>query len=242
MKKFRSVSFFLLVAQTLQAQEYPADSAFTGSSLKYATYVYHTQRGEESAIFNGIIHEEYSASIGGHAYFQSPDWQKGSVMYGNILYEDLEMKYDLFKDQLIVTPHNPGAIAITLFNPRVEQFSFSTFKFIRIDKIGKNASLSPGFYQQLILGKLSVVLKRTKTISEKIIGTTFTQKFEETAKYYLLKEGIYYPVKTMKDILAVVKDQKKEVRQFLADKKLKYRKNSGGTIIAISEFYNQSGK
>ena len=46
----------------------------------------------------------------------------------------------------------------------------------------------------------------------------------------------------MKDILAVVKDQKKEVRQFLADKKLKYRKNSGGTIIAIAEFYNQSGK
>jgi len=92
------------------------------------------------------------------------------------------------------------------------------------------------FYQQLVQGKLTVLVKRTKGISEKISGTTLTQKFEETAKYYLLKDGISYPVKNKKDILTAAKDLKKEVQQFLSGKKLKYRKNPEKTMIKEGSF------
>jgi hypothetical protein len=239
MAKYLFTFLLLFAVYNVYGQQDAADSAFASGNPDYARHLYFTQRGGELAIYNGIHHDGYPSSIAGHAYFQSPDWQKGSVAYNNILYENILMKYDLLKDQLIVTPEDRSGMFIGLFSPRVEQFSFSTFTFVRIDRNGENASLSPGFYQQLVDGKLTVLAKRTKIINEKIVGTTFTQKFEERVKYYLLKAGTWYPVKNKKSILTAVKDLKKEVQQFLSNKKLKYRNNPEETLIAVAEFYNQ---
>ena len=150
------------------------------------------------------------------------------------------MKYDLFKDQLLVTPKAEGRMSIGLFSPRVTKFSFSSLNFISIDNSSEKTSPAPGFYLQLVSGKLTVLAKRTKVISDRIEGRTFLQKFDETVKYYLLKEGIYYYIKNKKDILAVIKDEKREVQQFLSKNKLNYRKNREQTLVAIAEFYNQS--
>jgi hypothetical protein len=242
MTKYILAFFFLFRLYTLQAQQYLADSVLTTSPVEYAKHIYHTRRGEESALYNGINHEGYSASIEGHAYFQSPDWQNGSVIYDHILYENIIMKYDLLKDQLIVTPKEKGGMSIALFSPRVERFSFSTFNFIRINKPGTNSSPSAGFYQQLVQGKLTALSKRTKMISERIEDRTVLRKFEETVKFYLLKDGIYYPVRNKEDILTAVKDRRKDVQQFLSGKELKYRKDPEKTIIAVAEFYNQSSQ
>jgi hypothetical protein len=240
MAKYSFAFLFLFAVCGLQAQQYAIDSAITSDDTGYAKHLYFAKRAEELAIFNGVYHHGYPPSIEGHAYFQSPEWQKGYVIYDNILYENMAMKYDLLKDQLIVTPKEQSGMLITLFSPRVEQFSFSTFTFIRIDKTDQNSYLSPGFYQQLVRGKLTALAKRTKIINEKIEGTALLQKFEETVKYYLLKGGIFYPVKHKKDILTIVKDRRKEVQRFLLKNKLNYRKDREKTLVAVVEFYNQS--
>src|SRR6266404_950000 len=134
MAKYIFISLFLFAVYGLQAQKYFNDSAFTDAGTDYVKQLYFTKRAEELAIYNGINHEGYPSSIEGHAYFQSPDWQKGSVVYDRILYENIVMKYDLLKDQLIVRSKDRGGMFIGLFSPRVEEFSFSTFKFIRIDR------------------------------------------------------------------------------------------------------------
>jgi hypothetical protein len=242
MAKYIFAFIFLFAVYSVYAQHYAADSAFTNGNSYYARHLYFTQRGEESAIYNGIHHDGYSTSIEGYAYFQSPGWQKGSVVYDNILYENILMKYDLLRDQLIVTPKEQSGMYIGLFSPRVERFSFSTFNFIRIGKTDEKTSPGPGFYQQLSYGKLTVLTRKTKVITERIEGNAFLHKFEETAKYYLLKDGIYYPAKSKKDILAVVKERKKEIQQFLSKNKLNYRKHREKTLVAVAEFYNQSSR
>jgi hypothetical protein len=240
MAKYSLAYIFLFTAYSLQAQQYVADSSFVNNGIDYAKQLYFTQRGEESAIYKGIHHIGYPSSIEGHAYFRSPNWQKGSVLYDHVLYENIVMKYDLYKDQLIVTPQDQGRMSIGLFSPRVTRFSFSKFNFIRIDNSNEKTSPAPGFYLQLTYGKLTVLAKSTKIISDRIEERVFLQKFDETVKYYLLKDGIYYYVNNKKDILNVIKDKKKEVQQFLSKNKLNYRKNREHTLVAIAEFYNQS--
>lgn len=224
----------------MQAQQYAADSVVTNSSIDYAKHLYFTQRGEEASIYKGVHHIGYPVSIEGNAYFQSADWQTGSVLYDHILYENIEMRYDLYKDQLIVTPQEQGRMFISLFSPRVTKFSFSGFNFIRIGNSDEKTSPAPGFYLQLASGKLTMLAKKSKVISERIEGRTFLQKFDETVKYYLLKDSVYYPIKNKKDMLAAVKDKKKEVQQFLSKNKLNYRKGREKTLVAVAEFYNQT--
>ena len=48
--------------------------------------------------------------------------QKGWVIYDQVLYENIQMKYDLFKDQLMVAPKGLSGIAIGLFSPRISDF------------------------------------------------------------------------------------------------------------------------
>ncbi len=240
MAKYRLVYIFLFTVYNLHAQQYAIDSSFTKAGTDYAKRLYFTQRGEELVVYRGVRHVGYPASIQGHAYFQSPDWHKGSVLYDHVLYENIIMKYDLFKDQLIVTPLEQGRMFIGLYSPKVARFSFSKFNFIRIDKSTEKTSPAPGFYLQLTYGKLTVLAKRIKVISDRIEERVFLQRFDETMKYYLVKDSIYYYIKNKKDILNVIRDKKKEVQQFLSKNKLNYRKNREQTLVAIAEFYNQS--
>jgi hypothetical protein len=240
MIKYSWVYGFIFMVNSLQAQSYVADSALANKAPDFAKHFYFTQRGGESAIYNGLQHDEYASSIDGFAYFQSPAWQNGWVIYDNVLYENIIMKYDLLKDQLIVVPNDSGEISIALFSGRVAEFSFNGVYFIRADKAEDNV-LTTGFYQQLAQGKITALAKRAKVIREKVIGTTVTHNFEEEAKYYLCKKGACYPIKNGKSILEVMNDQRKEIQQFLSDNRLSYRKSPEKTIREVAEFYNKSG-
>ncbi len=237
MAKHSFASLLLFAVHFVQAQQNFIDTGALGGDTAYARQLYFAQRAEELTIYNGVLHIGYSPSIEGHAYFESSAWQKGFVIYNNVRYDNIIMKYDLLNDQLIVTPKEQGGMFIGLLSPRVKQFSFSAFTFIYIDKTKQNTFLSPGFYQQLVRGKLTVLAKRAKVISEKIEGVTLLRKFQEKVKYYLLKDNQWQAVNRKKDILNVVKDRRKEIQKFLLKNKLNYRKDHEKTLIALAEFY-----
>jgi hypothetical protein len=240
MTKCSCVFILFFVLSDLQAQSYTPDSVSGNSRVNYAIHLYFAQRGDELAIYNGVQHEEYPSSIEGHAYFISSAWQQGSVTYDNVLYENMTMKYDLLKDQVIIAPNGPGGIYLALYSPRVNQFSFSGYDFIRLDKIDDNGELATGFYEELVKGKLTVLARRTKIIDERISGGALSRKFEEKEKYYLFITGSYYPVQNKESILNVLKGRRKEIQDFISSNKLNYRKNPELTIIAVGTFYNKS--
>jgi len=226
-------------SQVIYAQEYVADSGdFTGKN--YVKQYYNSQRGAESAIYNGKLFYSYSSDIEGIPYFQSANWQKGTVVYENIIYEDILMKYDLVKSQLIVTPNETGGMHISLYSPRIQEFGFSGFHFIYFNKKKDNSSLPEGFYQLLVKGTITVFANTKKIISEKIVGNTLDKKFEEIVSYYLLKKGQYYHINSQNDLLNALEEHRKEIKVLLKTMKLKYRKDPLRIIIASVELYNQS--
>jgi hypothetical protein len=231
--------FFL--TGSLCAQQGYTDTSLLSPGIRHLRQVYDAQRGDESAVYNGIQHFPYSPAIEGIGYFRSTDWQKGSVVYEDILYTNIFMKYDEVKEELVVTPDEKGGLFVSLFSPRVKEFSFSGVKFIRLGMPGDGTSLPEGFYRQLAAGKVTAFVRVTKTIREIIEGTTITRKFEDKIRYYVLADGMYTPVRNTSDLLDAMKGHRKEIQRFLGDQKLKYRKNPEQTITAAVKFYNQSG-
>src|SRR5688572_26629431 len=53
-------------------------------------------------LFNGKQHLGYPSNYFGIPYFKTPDWLPGSVVYSEVLYDDLLLKYDLVSNQLVV--------------------------------------------------------------------------------------------------------------------------------------------
>jgi len=142
--------------------------------------------------------------------------------------------------ELIITADEGSGLNILLFSPRVKEFSFSGLNFFYNDKTNGISSLENGFYQELVKGNTTAICKTTKIIVETIKDNKVHYEVEQQKRYYILKDSHSYLIKSKKDLLSILKDQKKGIQEFMRTKKLKFRKNKEGTIAAVTEFYNQT--
>lgn len=232
------ITALLLVTAHAKAQPTSEDSLLTSGFTTYVKNIYNTERQSELPIYNGTFHYPYPASIEGIAYFNSNDWQVGRVVYNDIVYDNILMKYNMVADQLVVTNSETGSVFISLFNPRVKEFSFSGFKFILMDTTNPK-SLPGGFYQVLAKGKVTLLAKKTKTIWEQIVDNSIYRKFDPHTKYYILKDGEYYHVKNKNTLLSLLKEKRGAVQGLLSQKSLNYRRETEKTLVTAVEFYNQ---
>src|SRR5579859_1618862 len=134
------------------------DSSFRLAQLR-AISVYHSNAGPQSPLYNGIEHLAYGPSYKGMPYFQSRSGSIGSIVYDGSLYTNVRLLYDQVRDQVIVISGDNYEIG--LFMDRVEQFSIYDHHFIH------NAT---GTYDQLCTGQLTILVKRSKLVTELIIG------------------------------------------------------------------------
>jgi hypothetical protein len=238
MRKIIPVFIFFFASAIVYGQQTYADTSAMAVSTAPAKFIYDAERGDESGIYNGILYYSYSSRIEGIPFFKSTEWQKGTVLFDNVFYKDIFMRYELVNDQLLVVRDTSSGVIIALFSPRVKKFSFSGMEFIRLVKTDVHPAPENGFYRIMVKGKITALERSVKTIEEKIDVNVIERKFLEKVRYYMFKDGTYSSVSTKNHLLNACKDHKKEVQQFLSRNKLKYRRDPEKTIVAVADFYN----
>ena len=203
------------------------------AAIENAIERYHQSRNGDAAIYNGMAHLGYLPSIKGTAYFQSADWQTGTVVYNEIEYKNISLKYDEVADQVVIR-HPTSSYILSLFSPRVQRFSVGNAQFIYL-----NEGVPPGFYQVLDRGHMTILAKRTKVITETITGIELERNFDSSTKYYALTNGKYYPIEKQKSMLALLKDQRKKIQQHLKSKGIKFKSNPEMAILEMAAYYNE---
>jgi len=227
--------FFL--ATRVNAQDLPLDSSVREEAKQAAIARYHSDRGIASAIFNGIQHFGYAASIQGHAYQGTDEWQKGSVVYEGILYTGLLLKYDLIADQLLV--QHPSGFGVALFSPRVQSFQMQDQEFIYLPQDSLRSFMPAGFYRWLAKGKLSILERSSKWIDEYEDGLKMSKRILESDQFFALKDGLYYPIKKKTDFYTLVADKRREVIRYMKQNKLNFKRAREQALMQAAIFYNQ---
>ncbi|HMH24463.1 MAG TPA: hypothetical protein VK563_21925 [Puia sp.] len=204
------------------------DTTATRIALENTIQCYHNFMGEQALIYNGIEHIDYPVMTG-HPYFDAGGVQKGSVVYDGILYDDMPMLYDLVRDQVVI--FNFSGESISLSGEKIKEFSLPGHRFIN----------SPsGFYELLCSGTVTLLAKRTKTVEESIVDLTVVYTAIEKDHYFIIKGGVNHPVANLNSMLEILKDKRKEIRQDLRRKKIKYRKEHDRAMVSAVQYYNQS--
>jgi hypothetical protein len=235
----RKVIFALLLILTLNAgfaQPSSNDTSIYNQATNNAISIYHQARGINSELYNGLQFINYSIYIKGFAFFESPDWQTGTIVYYNQVYSNIQLKYDLVKD-LLVTKHPNGYKLVTLENARVNSFSVPGSRFVYLDSLSNPSLLRSGFYQQLFNGKLSIVAKKTKVIEENIIAEKLEQKFEEKNFYYALKDSVYHHITNKRSIYSLIDGNTESIKRYLKKNKIKFKRDKESALIKIAEYY-----
>lgn len=198
--------------------------------------------GPQSRLYNGIAYLPYDKSIKGNPYFMDAiAASPGPVKYDGYLYKNVKLYYDLNKDELITYLYN-SELMMYLIASKVTFFDLQGHRFVFIKT--NPSVINPvkeGYYDALYDGKIKVLAKRIKTIQgESNLGQGgISSYFTNTATdCYLYKNDTYYKVNSEGSFTAVLKDHAKEVKQFIKENKIKFRKDKESAMIAIATYYD----
>lgn len=200
---------------------------------------YNRQIALTGDLYYGREHTGYPQKLTGTPYYNSNDWQKGTVVFNGRLYEGVNLKYDLITDQLIVL-HPNNFFAVTLFPEKVSSFTIGNDQFIYVPANNAAGIKQPGFYLQLASGKLTILAKRSKRIEEATTTGELERTVVESASYWAVKNGVAYPIGGEESVLALVDEQARQIRATLREKGIRFRKAKEAALLEIATIYNQS--
>ncbi|MBB1284620.1 hypothetical protein HRH25_09570 [Flavisolibacter sp. BT320] len=191
-------------------------------------------------LYYGRQYVGYPFAAKGIPFYGSEDWQKGDIIYRDVAYSGILLKYDLVKDEVIAL-HPNGFTPVVLFSPRIQAFTLGESRFIYLTEV-ETAPHKAGIYEVLSTGPLTLYAKRTMLLNESIVSNVLEREFVRDYSFYVQMDGKLHPIKNEKAILQLVDDKKKESKAALKAAGIKYRKTPEAALRTIVDFYNQTSR
>ncbi len=221
------------------AQTLSPDAAYLQQAVQQLTTTYRNARGGHAHLYNGT---EYVSSdkyhLIGHPDFMVDTLVTGAVLYDGSLYENIPMLYDMREDELVIHNYNTN-LKIRLVKDKIEHFTLNghTFQKYEKDSIAE-APLESGFYDVLQQGSVNLIVKRIKNISETATTRGLNGEYLYATKFFIQKNGRYYPVKSKSSVFKVLAGNKSQLQKQLRANKLKFRRNREEAIQTMVQYYN----
>lgn len=220
----------ILNSLLLQAQT-PLDSSYINALTVYANTV-----GVNQHIYNGAEYIDYDHRINGNPFFEKKSFAGGSIMYDGVLYNNVQIIYDIWRDDVVIKNHNN--LPLLLVKEKVAAFNIEGHHFIKItaDSLTEKLGLS-GFYNVLYNGNVKLFAKRKKVIDEKITSQSSESSFLQKNEYYILNNSVFFAVADKRSVLSALSDQKPTLQKYMKQQKLKFRKNLEADLIKAVAYY-----
>jgi hypothetical protein len=217
-----------------------SDTLSTHAAFNKVTDNFYKSIGQQSHLYNGREYDYYPSNIKGNAYLMDVNvWSPGSVDYDGYLYKNVNMLYDINKDELVILLYNK-VTKISLLTERIKSFDLLGHHFIYIQNNPlSNNSVNTGFYDQLYAGNIKLLVKRSKSIQNSSSSQTIETYFSPSTDYYLYKNGGYYKVNSKGSFMDVLKDKKKELQQFIKSNNISInKKDREQAMVKLAEYYD----
>jgi len=238
--KFLVIFIFQLVCRNILFGQAKAQDSISFNNAVYNTQaLYKARVGAQAGIYNGCDYQ-YERVDFGHHFFDSLYLVSGNIVYDNIAYTDIQMLYDLVRDEVVIQNYDKLHLTLLASN-RVSQFSILGQTFIRISADSIPGSvINTGYYQILYNGRIKAYGKNKKVIEEFVdVGNELKKTATEKKKWYIYKDGIYFEVQGKKSILKVFGDKKNEIQQYAKQNKVLYKNNMDNALALIAAFYDK---
>jgi len=223
---------FLLCIGTISAQEsrHPANSV----SIDYLKAA-----NKSATLYYGIEYEGY-AQVKNPPYLTKSPCLKSSLSYRGVMYPEVCLRLDLWKDELAV--FSPDLRYFILFPEDVEFAELMDKHLIYHKRDAFPNSPATGYYFLLYDSDYKVLEKQYATFvqKDKTIRTTWTvMDFSIKTRYYLFKDGVYHPIKNKNTLLKTLYPYKKELKQFISSQRLSFRRDAAELLIQATGEYEK---
>ncbi len=172
---------------------------------------------ENTGLYNAIVYKQKYRTINEKTKFlSSPNFLKGSVIYDGQFFSNLEMKYDVFEDELLIKQKDRlGGVTLQLFKDKIAEFTIDDRRFVKIDEAPLETGIS-GFCEIFLKNEHLVLLAkhRKNRLKRKGKRAMYYEFIDQKEQYLLIYNDSYYKIKGKKDLTALFPEMKNEINSF----------------------------
>lgn len=190
---------------------------FSQNNNEVVTYNWFDKNfGKESLDFNnGSGHLNFDKTVNDHhRYYNTDEFKNSYIIYEGQSYFNLDLKYDIFNDQLVVRPYIESSyIQINILKEKVDSFKIENEKFINLKQIPTN--FKSGYYEEIIIGNNTVLYIKYYKEKENVIKDNYVLiDYKPHFDYLLLKDNKFTLINDKKEIIKLYPDQKRKTNDF----------------------------
>ena len=188
-------------------------------------------------LYNGRIWKNLYYNIRGDEYLFSKDFLHGSVTMNGKTFNNVDLKYDIYNDELILMVN--AATYIQLNKEMVTAFTLDYSNTVyNFRKLPSNSqSALSGYVNILYEGKTSLYLKFRKEILKLAVDHKYDE-FNQIQSLFLNRDGQYNKISGKGDFLNLLDDEKVNIREYIKSDKIKLNKKRPESFISILKYYD----
>jgi hypothetical protein len=121
----------------------------------------------------------------------------------------------------------------------IDSFYYGGHTFINLPQNIEQNLVTPGFYEKVVTGEISVFVLRKKTFKETIKENQVVRVFNNNDRIFLKKHDKYFEIKNKEDVFRVIGDKRNEVKTEMRRQQIKIRrKNFEEAVLAAVKIYD----
>jgi hypothetical protein len=196
----------------------------------------HDTIDQNQILYNGRIWRNMYYMVSGDQFLFSKDFLPGSITVKANTFKDIDLKYDIFKDEVLTPSETNGILQIN--RELVDSFSVMymnrNYRFVRIqsDSTGKEG----GYFNIIYQGKTALYRKFIKKIDKLSINGE-GDKFYEFSKLYFSFDKKLYPVSGKGDLLKILKSDKELIWSYIRSKNIKITDSDPESFVPVIRYF-----
>lgn len=198
-----------------------------------------SQISEDKRYINGFLYTESFTGTVGHPFFLSESWYSSSLSMDGREYEEINLRYDLYRDQVLFNHiHRSGSYIVVLNKTLIEGFVIEGHPFRKLPLEGHlSAIMKEGYYELLSEGKASFYVKWQKRLSDP--SPDSQGEFSLFNEWYILNNGEVRKVSGKSGLLKALEDHKKEIKSFIRENRMVIKSGKELEVKRIIDYYNR---
>lgn len=237
MKRIITLITIGLLALSIDAQCLYETHSLAGKSEFLPTIIdYLEQVKESSPVYSGERYIAEGWDNDQHPYFLNNEWNEGSLVYDEVFYPKVFLRYDLVKDQLIAT--YDFAVATILEQDRVSSFELGGYEFVKPQELKEEAVSA--YYELRYCGEFPLLKQWKKNRIEINQYPIVKVTFESKNQLLLQKDQQLQKVRSKTSFLSLFPAQKDSFKKIIKERKLFVSGSNEKSFIQLLTYYGET--
>ncbi len=199
---------------------------------------YQQKAGNHALLYNGEEELKYTRRYLNQPYYRQADCVSGRLWRRGLLYTDVDMRLDLYKNQLIVrSPDQRFHLIVP--SAEVDSVQLHGHTFVFNHPASGQSELPAGYYMQLYQGRRCTLWGRQFIETVRLeTNNVIRIRFKTIERYYFSDGKKWKTVKNKSALLKQMPGRQKEIKAYIKRNRLNFRKNKEEAFTAVARYYD----